>query len=186
MFVGEFNSSQLGYILIGLCINSTKDLINSEMKSILKKEIITSKPEKLIHSYTIKEFKELLQKYKGEGFQVNLKEIIPNTYGIGLIREVGFENSTVEELLKTITKKFRYYAIIRTGDYSKSIIITYNPDLKSLEKVKIKMNKDAFVSCTTMQTGENLDKIKREFKFYSKKENNLGVLIVYDIDLEEV
>jgi len=185
LLIGEFNTG-IASILIGMCVNSNHEMINDESKSILKSELVENKPYRLVHSYTLNEFKGLLCKFKNEGNDITLKEIIPNTYGLGLVREVGFKNSTVDELLSEVTKKFRYYAIVKSKDRKHNFFMTYNPNIKSLKTVKLKISQSiTSVRCTTIQTGDNFEDIERLFECVDRKENEKGTIIIYDIELGE-
>lgn len=186
MFIGEFNTPELGYLLLGICVNSGKDLINDETLSILKRDLCDCKPQSLMHSYTFKEFKQLLLYYENKQFDLTLKEIIPNDYGIGLVRNVGFPKSTVEDLLKTVIAKFRYYAFATDVSTNSTSILTFNPDIKTSEKVKIKLSEGLVVRCTTIQTGVDLNIQKRNFEVFKRSDNEKGTLLVYDIKSEEL
>lgn len=184
MFVGEFNTDKISFLLLGICINNDNEKINSETKSILKKELVEYKPKRLLHAYTYNEFKTLLKKYKSDNKQIKLREIIPNNYGVGLVREVGFAETSLDELLASIMKKFKYYTIVLDEKTDDCFLITYNPDIKNLKKIKLKLKEDTSVNCTTVQAGKNID-IKREFEMLSNIESEDGTLIVYDIDIKD-
>lgn len=183
MLVGEFNTNDIAYLLLGICINSDREKINKETKSIIKKDLITYKPTTLYNAYTIKEFRSILELHKQKSNTIKLREIIPNNYGIGLVREVGFDNTPIEELLSNVFKQFKYYCIINVVE-GRDIIVTYNPEAVNMKKVKLKLKNGMIVKCTTLQAGQN--KQKQEYEVISCSESEDGKLIIYDIDFKDL
>lgn len=180
MYLGEFNSDELIYMLLGICVNSGKSNINNEVKDILKADIIEHMPRKLIVAYTKKELMSLLNKEKESGGEVILKEIIPNNYNIGIVRSCGTINTPIETLIKQIIKKYRYYAILTNS----KIIVTFNSEICDLKTLKLKLagNDKLQVTCTTIQVGTEHEDLKRDMQIFNVQETTSGKIVIYNIN----
>lgn len=185
MFIGEFNSKDLNTMLLGICVNSDISKISDATKDILRKELVTELPTKLIHSYTLKEFSEICELFKEKSKSFFLREIIPNNFGVGLVRKVGYKNTSLRELLKEINKKFKYYALVESNDGEK-LIITFNPEMKDLKNSNINLGDGIKVRCKVLQVGTSGNKIEREFPIMEQEKNAKGDLLVYEIKMSEL
>lgn len=159
MLILEYTTpdGSLGNILRGIIVNSSQKNINPPCKDIITKDLLESRPVVLVHCYTLKELIESLKHLLDNGLIIKFaREIIPNDYDLGLVRNLEINKSVLDSNTNIFVKRFRYYFILSNKDESRTLCLTFNPETNLLKYINVKMP-DNIVRCTTFQAAmENL------------------------------
>lgn len=129
------------------------------------RDILKNKPSLLVNCYSLKELDESIQFLFEKNYElIDAKEIVPNTFNLGLIKDIHVEKGTLKNL--QLQKRFRYYFMFKPEEQGKSICITFNPECNVKSQVPVKLD-SGVIKCSTLQVaisklkGRNLESIKQ-------------------------
>ena len=170
--------NNLNNVFKGIIVNSENKAVNRSAQEIIRNDMVEYKPGHLIHCYSLKELVKIVKLFSKQGYELNIsREIIPNNYNLGIVREIYV---TKEKLNDTtlFSKKYRYYMFMTKGE--SSIALTYNPeisDLASVKQAKILVGKDEVAHCQILQTITAQRDIEKE----KEVKDTIGTYTVYNV-----
>lgn len=170
--------NNLNNVFKGIIVNSEEKTVNKAAQEIIKNDMVKYKPRHLIHCYSLKELTKILELFRKQGYSTEIsREIIPNNYNLGIIREVYIKEEGLENS-KMFSKKYRYYIFMTKDD--QSLALTYNPqisDLQSVKQAKILVGENEVAHCQILQTVT----AQRDIKIEKEVKDTLGTYTIYQI-----
>lgn len=183
MLVAELtvNDSNLNNILRALIKNEGPDSINPPCRDIIVRDIKLNKPDILVNCYTLEELEGSIHYLSNLKYSVEqAKEIIPNNYNLGLIRDLPINPINMDNL--GISKRFRYYFMLKPSKATeKSFCITYNPECYAQRQTPVKLD-TGIIKCTTLQV--LFEKIRdRQFEPIKRISTEHGEMYYYNMEV---
>lgn len=170
--------STLNNVFKGILVNSENNTVNKSAQEIIRNDMVKYKPRHLIHCYSLKELKKIVKLFINQGYAMTAsREIIPNNYNLGIVREVYINQSNLENK-NMFYKKYRYYIFMEKDGVN--LALTYNPEISDLKKVKqakIVVGKDEVAHCQILQTIV----AKRDIEKEREVKDILGTYTVYNV-----
>lgn len=186
MLLVEFNrrNSSLKEILLGICLNSGKGKINKSAVEIVVRDLKKETPSRLWHCYDVNELITIINKldsYEDSTFTV--REIIPTTYALGIIRDKEFQPKNISTLTDTLYDRYRYYIFHKGVLNGKEVssVITYNPEVTDLTNSTVRLTEALRINCGVMQIGD-VSELSRVLEVKQVIPEDEGLYIVYSID----
>lgn len=186
MLIAELtvNNSNLNNILRALVINEGPKAINVPCKDIVIRDIRVSKPDILVNCYTLDELEGSIKYLTSQGYEISkAKEIIPNDYSLGLVRDLPLTVDNMQNL--GVSPRFRYYFMLESSnDSDKTFCLTYNPECSRQQAVCVKLE-TGVIKCSTLQVV--FDKLKnRKVSPIKKVHTEHGEMQYYNIEGENL
>jgi len=170
--------NNLNNVFKGIIVNSETKTINKSTQEIIRNDMVEYKPRHLIHCYNLKELQKITKLFAEQGYKMKVsREIIPNNYNLGIIREIYLDESKLNKK-GIFSKKYRYYIFMTRDDVN--LALTYNPEIVDLDKVKqakIVVGKDEVAHCQILQTIT----AKRDIEKEKEVKDVIGTYTVYNI-----
>lgn len=118
----------------------------------------------MVNCYSLKELDDSIRFLLANSYEaIKAKEIVPNTYNLGLIRDMNLDIDVLDKF--QMQKRFRYYFIFKPESEGKTICLTFNPECNTNTQVPVKLE-TGVIKCSTLQVaitqlkGRNLESIK--------------------------
>ncbi len=142
------------------------------------KDILECQPSFLVNCYSLKELNDSIKFLIKTGYTIaKSKEIVPNDYNLGLVRDMNLDDKTITNL--KMQKRFRYYFLFTANTKKRPLCLTFNPECNNNVQIPVKLE-TGVIRCSTLQVA--IEKLKgRDLESIKHLNTEQGMMNYYDL-----